>query len=81
MTPQEKASKLIYIFMTKINSKLTGNQIVDIKFQINLAKENALILINEIIDLGLLYGEAPFGDDGKQFYSFWLKVKQEIEKY
>ena len=44
------------------------------------AKQCALICVDEIMNLGLLYGDAPFGDGGKQFHSYWQQVKTEIEK-
>jgi hypothetical protein len=60
MTPKEKAQKLV--------DKMTGFTFYD-------AKSNALIAVDEIIDVadGLDY---EFGDELK----FWKDVKQEIEK-
>ncbi len=49
-------------------------------FNKQLAKQGALIAVDQVIDLGLLYGEAPFGNGGKQFYSYWQQVQIEIEK-
>lgn len=80
MTPKEKAKALVYCFILKTENKLTKEQIVNCLFKINLAKEHAIIAVDEILNLGLLYGDAPFGNYGKQFHSYWQEVKQEIEK-
>jgi hypothetical protein len=58
-------------FDNDINSEFTRRQ---------RAKQCALICVDEIMNLGLLYGDAPFGDGGKQFHSYWQQVKTEIEK-
>jgi hypothetical protein len=52
---------------------------IEVKFY-ERAKQCALICVDEIMNLGLLYGDAPFGDGGKQFHSYWQQVKTEIEK-
>lgn len=75
MTPKEKAKYLKDKFQKQIFFHVT-----DERLDINEAKQCALIAVDEIIDLGLLYGNAPFGDGGKRFYSYWEEVKEEIEK-
>ena len=67
MTPKEKAIEIIDRFY------------IEVKFY-EKAKQCALICVDEIMNLGLLYGDAPFGDGGKQFYSYWQQVKTEIKK-
>lgn len=72
MTPKEKAEELVERFMLWKFQKCELSK--------KQAKQCALICVDEIIDLGLLYGDAPFGDSGKQFHSYWQQVKTEIEK-
>jgi hypothetical protein len=73
MTPKEKAEELVLRFLKLQEPNYNW-------FNKQLAKQCALIAVDEVINLGLLYGEAPFGNGGKQFYSYWQQVKIEIEK-
>jgi len=70
MTPKEKAKELFDKYVD-----LSGIFVGDYENE----KSMCLIVVHEIMDLGLLYGNAPFGDRGKRFYSYWKEVKQEIE--
>jgi hypothetical protein len=78
MTPKEKAEELVSRYITAQNKWFMENLIDGLR--ISHAKQCALIAVDQVIDLGLLYGEAPFGNGGKQFYSYWQQVKIEIEK-
>jgi|688.fasta_scaffold588668_3 hypothetical protein len=69
MTPKEKAKELVNKYWKYSTYSITDSD-----------KQCALIAVEEIIDLGLLYGNAPFGDGGKRFYSYWQEVKEEILK-
>jgi hypothetical protein len=77
-TPKEKAEELFMMYVNKgmIQIKPVINRFI----RKEMTKQCALIAVDEILDLGLLYGDAPFGNGGKQFHSYWLEVKREIEK-
>jgi len=76
MTPQEKAEELYYNYsfvgLKEIKSIL--NRII----RKNIAKQCALIAVQECIDLhhNLDGDRNGIGDS----YKYWLEVKQEIEK-
>lgn len=79
MTPKEKAEELVKHFRKHVDDGRSGGfYSSDITF--HNQKQCALICVDEIMNLGLLYGDAPFGDGGKQFHSYWQQVKTEIEK-
>lgn len=67
MTPKEKAKELFDKFIQTNRNAF-------------FAKECALIAVDEIYQLELLYGQ--YSDDGNQemHYSYWEEVKTEIEK-
>jgi hypothetical protein len=67
MTPKEKAKSLLFAFKIKIDIGLTENQRVDVLFQINLAKQCALIAVEELIK-----------ETGSKY---WYSVKQELEQW
>jgi hypothetical protein len=76
MEAKEKAEELVNRYMNLNKVKLSDYSVI----YTPTAKQCALIAVEEIIDLGLLYGNAPFGDGGKIFYSYWEEVKKEILK-
>jgi hypothetical protein len=76
MEAKEKAIELVDKYMNLNKVKLSDYSVI----YTPTAKQCALIAVEEIIDLGLLYGNAPFGDGGKRFYSYWQEVKEEILK-
>jgi hypothetical protein len=63
MTPKEKAASLVLNYMSKVVS-------------MNLAKECAIIAVNEIMKMG--WNLAHYGN--QEGYNYWYLVKQEIEK-
>ena len=66
MTPKEKAFDLI----SKFQHPLSEESDIDC-LHIEVAKEFALIAVDEIID--------NIVDDDKQVLNYWAEVKQEIE--
>lgn len=69
MTPKEKAQELITKYQHPISEKSDTDCL-----HIEVAKEFALIAVNEILDV--LNGE----DFSRNAILFWSSVKQEIEK-
>ena len=67
MTPKEKAFDLIYKFQHPLSEESNTDCL-----HIEVAKEFALIAVDEIID--------NIVDDDKQVLNYWAEVKQEIEK-
>ena len=63
MTPKEKAASLVLNYMSKVVS-------------MNLAKECAIIAVNEIMKMG--WNLPHYGN--QEGYNYWYLVKQEIEK-
>jgi hypothetical protein len=81
MTPQEKAKELIIKFL-KLTSKHEGLETAGLG-AITVAKQCALIAVNEIYDGGLHLRYGAYLDefeDKQNYYSYWEEVKQEIEK-
>lgn len=78
MTPKDKAKELFY----KINDKVLLCQPKSFK-SANIAKEIALILVDEIINsspsLPILGDGGTFGEDIKLSTKFWNAVKKELE--
>ena len=72
MTSKEKANQLVSRFTTINLSQV--NELVD-GIRIRLAKESALIAVDEMLGLGAMVGS----DLSDSFYIYWKKVKQEIE--
>lgn len=71
MTPQEKAKELMDKYINLVPKEFNG-------MDINLAKQCALIVVDEIIsEYSVLVIETAFC--GKQ-YLYWKQVKQEIKK-
>ena len=70
MTPKEKAEDLVNSFRMILMNEDTdcGNEILCT----SIAKKNALIAVDEIINLAIDVNELD--------YWFWQGVKQEIEK-
>ena len=64
MTPKEKTKELVDKFEVSFAGVISNDEDWE-----TLAKECALIAVNEILNLNDIDGE----------YSFYLKVKQEIE--
>lgn len=84
MTPKEKANELISKYAIKLPTKY--NNIVDeVKiwdYNVILAKQCALIAVNEII-LQWEYIDTYLSDLGGELnpnLKYWYEVKQEIEK-
>lgn len=77
MTPKEKAEELMYIFAQIIppSSYLAFEEGVQINFDLENAKQCALIAVNEIIKS--LRKDLPEIGLGK---GYWYSVKKEIEK-
>ena len=69
MMPKEKAKELVREFKKYAYYPKTKNDEIFIKELKENAKQCALIAVNEILNLNDIDGE----------YSFYLKVKQEIE--
>ena len=67
-TPKEKASELVSRFITINLSQV--NELVD-GIRIRLAKESALIAVDEILNVGFI--------DTNDLYKYWHEVKQEIQ--
>ena len=90
MTPKEKAKELVEKMMLysydKIENEIYPKYIVDNKIKKELAKQCALIAVNEIInvcpyiDLKIRETEDQLSAFDFQFVSYWQEVKQEIEK-
>jgi len=79
MTPKEKAIELVEKMMLysydKIENEIYPKYIVDNKIKKELAKQCALIAVNEIIKA--LRKDLPEIGLGK---GYWYNVKQEIQK-
>ena len=74
MTPKEKANKLVDKYLD-----------IDSKYEYlsySMAKQCALIAVDEILDLDLhSVGDYKCFDDPSEWYiSYWEEVKQEIEE-
>ena len=67
MTPKQKAIELITRFQHPLSEESNTDCL-----HIEVAKEFALIAVDEIID--------NIPDDDKQILNYWQEVKQEIEK-
>ena len=68
MTPQEKATELIWEYLPKIEGWKS-------KGKTDLAKELALITVEQTLDIIRYHGT----DIGSKYsLSFWLDVKQEV---
>jgi hypothetical protein len=74
MTPKEKAQELVSKFTTINLSQV--NELVD-GIRIRLAKESALIAVDEMLNLGAMVGS----DLSDKFYIYWKEVKREIENF
>jgi hypothetical protein len=72
MTPKEKAKELIIKFQHP-PSALEHTECDCL--HIDIAKECALIAVDEMLGLGAMVGS----DLSDSFYIYWTKVKQEIE--
>lgn len=74
MTPKEKAEELVSRFITINLSQV--NELVD-GIRIRLAKDSALIAVDEILSMGIMSESG----DWKMAKSYWQEVKQEIENF
>jgi hypothetical protein len=72
MTPKEKAKELIIKFQHP-PSALEHTECDCL--HIDIAKECALIAVDEMLGLGVMVGS----DLSDSFYIYWTEVKQEIE--
>lgn len=73
MTPKEKAQELVSRFLSINLSQVS--ELVD-GIRIRLAKESALIAVDEIINIAYWeYMESGGGQEEK----YWIQVKQEVE--
>lgn len=75
MTPREKADELIYIFAQIIppSSYVAFEEGVQINFDLENAKQCALIAVDEIINFGNQVGI-------REPMMFWNKVLEEVNK-
>ncbi len=75
MTPKEKAEELLDIYLNITKRKLDekGNY-----YDMDLAKQCALIAVDEILDLNL--GLSNCDEGNWAIDKFYLEVKQEIER-
>lgn len=67
MNPKEKAAYLVVKYMSKVISK-------------NVAKECALVAVDEIIPIVNSYENALSASQQSDYLEYWQEVKQEIEK-
>ena len=74
MKPKEKAQELINKFISVNLSQV--NELVD-GIRIKLAKESALIVADQMLELGMLVDDDLSG----KFYIYWREVKKEIEAF
>lgn len=73
MTPKEKAEELV--------KKMHNIQSPSVSNKLYFAKQCALIAVDEIYKLRMTHGQhLDFDLDKINYYSYWDKVKQEIEK-
>lgn len=72
MSPQEKAQKL---YLKMLDWQSQSNIYIERNIICPLAKQSALIAVDEIIEVAECL-DYEFGDD----LFFWQEVKQEIEK-
>ncbi len=77
MKPAEKAKKLVYEFY---KLTLPKNNLERILVDENLAKESALICVNEIIGLGFLTNGTDHERIQESQVYYWKEVIKEIEK-
>ncbi len=79
MTPKEKAEELIYTFAQIIppSSYVAFEEGVQINFDLENAKQCALVAVGEIIDLNL--GLSNCDENNWDVEKFYQEVKQEIE--
>jgi len=74
MTPKEKAQELVDKYRTTIRkADVYGN--LASEDEIYLAKECALIAVDEILSMGIMSDSGHF----RMAKSYWEEVKQEIE--
>ena len=80
MTPKEKAEELFNKFAKTIppSSYVAYEDGVQINFDLENAKECALIAVNEILEVMGSAGVYNYAYHGVEIY--WQEVKQEIEK-
>ena len=73
MTPKEKAHELVLKYLRIDNNTKEW-------FNIHIAKQCALIAVDEIYKLNLKIGQhlEDFSDK-ENYYSYWEEVKQELE--
>lgn len=78
MTQKEKAEELIYIFAQIIppSSYVAFEEGVQINFDLENAKQCALIAIDEILNVC----EKEIAHCSDKTYFYWQEVKSEIEK-
>lgn len=74
MTPNEKANELINRF---VGIKLSQLKLLVDGIRLRLAKESALICVDEMLSLGSLVG----GDLSDSFYIYWNEVRKEINNF
>ena len=73
LTPKEKAVELV----VSMSFCLTEHPVP----HINIAKQCALIAVEEVYNLNLKVGQHLDEDDDKDnYYSYWEEVRREIEK-
>jgi hypothetical protein len=75
MTPKEKAEDLFMIFVNNGMSQI--KPVINRVIRKEMAKQCALITVNEILDSCPMYYE---GFEYESNLEYWQKVKQEIEK-
>lgn len=71
MTPKQKANELVSRFITINLSQVS--ELVD-GIRIRLAKESALIVVDEILSMGIMSDSG----DWRMAKSYWEEVKQEL---
>lgn len=77
MIPSAKAKELVYRFAYLIKEKEDKEGFFA---NIDIAKQCALISVDEIYQLDLNIGDFTGYAEKGMFFSYWEEVKQEIEK-
>jgi hypothetical protein len=80
-TPKEKAKELIDIYKKKVSMTIKDYSLVCKVLDIDMAKQCALIAVDEILkELESFYPKYESWDL-KSKLSYWINVKQEIRSY
>ena len=79
MNPKEKAEELIDIYKKQVSMTIKDYSLVCKVLDIDMAKQCALIAVDEILYVISLYnGHSDCFEEGSREY--WQEVKKEIEK-